>query len=119
MAVEALHLFALLAGERLCLASKLFALVCVTLYLAIVLPGQKSGFRAGLRPDSNREGLKIGPKRAHLEALPTRIRQKSGHAAGLPARNIGELRLEKRISVNAAQDPEPLRMNPRGAPLTL
>ncbi len=29
--------------------------------LAIVLRGRKSGFRAGFRPDSNRESLKIGP----------------------------------------------------------
>ncbi len=28
---------------------------------AIVLPGRKSGFRAGVRPDSDRETLKIGP----------------------------------------------------------
>ena len=28
---------------------------------AIMLPGRKSGFRAGFRPDSNRESLKIGP----------------------------------------------------------
>jgi hypothetical protein len=26
-----------------------------------VLPGRKSGFRAGFRPDSSRESLKIGP----------------------------------------------------------
>ena len=28
---------------------------------AIVLPGRKSGFRAGFRLDSNRESIKIGP----------------------------------------------------------
>ena len=33
---------------------------CTRCY-AIVLPGRKSGFRAGFRPDSNRESLKIGP----------------------------------------------------------
>jgi hypothetical protein len=27
----------------------------------VVLPVQKSGFRAGFRPDANRENLKIGP----------------------------------------------------------
>ncbi len=31
------------------------------LFYAIVLPGQKSVFRAGCRPDSIREGLQIGP----------------------------------------------------------
>ncbi len=32
-----------------------------TLCYAIVLQGRKSGVRPGCRPDSNREGLKIGP----------------------------------------------------------
>ena len=32
-----------------------------TLCYAIVLPGRKSGFRAGFRPDSSRGNLKIGP----------------------------------------------------------
>ena len=32
-----------------------------TLCYAIVLPGRKSGFRAGFRPDSSRESIKIGP----------------------------------------------------------
>ena len=32
-----------------------------TLGYAIVLPGRKSGFRAGFRLDSNRENIKIGP----------------------------------------------------------
>ncbi len=31
-----------------------------TLCYAIMLPGRKSGFRAGFRPDYNRENLKIG-----------------------------------------------------------
>jgi hypothetical protein len=34
----------------------------VTLRHAIELPGRKSGFRAGFRPDSNRKSLKIGPE---------------------------------------------------------
>ncbi len=34
--------------------------VSVTLCYAIVLPGRKSGFRAGFRPDSTRENIKIG-----------------------------------------------------------
>ncbi len=29
--------------------------------LCIMFPGRKSGFRAGFRPDSNRESLEIGP----------------------------------------------------------
>ncbi len=33
----------------------------LTLCYAIVLPGRKSGFRAGFRPDYIRESLKIGP----------------------------------------------------------
>ncbi len=32
-----------------------------TLCYAIVLPGRKTGFRAGFRPDSSRESLKLGP----------------------------------------------------------
>ncbi len=32
-----------------------------TVCYAIVLSGRKSGFRAGFRPDSSRESLKIGP----------------------------------------------------------
>ncbi len=32
-----------------------------TLCYAIMLQGRKSGFRAGFRPDSNRENIKIGP----------------------------------------------------------
>jgi hypothetical protein len=43
-----------------------------TLGYAIMLPGRKSGFRAGFRPDSDRENLKIGPagRRADVEAFP-------------------------------------------------
>ncbi len=47
------------------------AVPCVTQY--VVLPGRKSGFRAGCRPDSNRESLKIGPaagRRADFETFP-------------------------------------------------
>ena len=65
----------------------------ITLRYAIVLPGQKSGFRAGFRPDSNRESIKIGPPAglrpgggAIFEALPTRIRPKSGPEARFLAR---------------------------------
>ncbi len=36
---------------------------------AIMLPGRDSSFRAGLRPDSNRERLKVGPPAGH--AFPT------------------------------------------------
>jgi hypothetical protein len=32
-----------------------------TLCYPIVLPGQKSGLRAGVQPDSDREGFNIGP----------------------------------------------------------
>ncbi len=32
-----------------------------TLCYAILLPGRRPGFRAGFRPDSNQESLKIGP----------------------------------------------------------
>ncbi len=38
----------------------LFTKECILCY-AIVLPGPKSAFRAGFRPDSLRESLKIGP----------------------------------------------------------
>ncbi len=34
---------------------------CRTIGYAIALPGRKSGFRAGFRPDSSRGGLKISP----------------------------------------------------------
>ncbi len=36
----------------------------ITLCYATVRPGRKSGFRAGCRPDSNRESLKISPPAA-------------------------------------------------------
>ncbi len=44
-----------------------------TLCYAVMLPGRKSGLRAGLRPDSSRESLKIGSpagRRADFEAFP-------------------------------------------------
>ncbi len=46
----------------------------------IMFPNRKSGFRAGFRPDFNRENLKIGPKagrRADFEAFLIRIRPTS------------------------------------------
>ncbi len=49
-------------------------------------PGRKLGLRAGFRPDSNRENIKIGPsagRRADFKALPTRIRPKSGQEPAL------------------------------------
>ena len=41
-----------------------------------MLPGRKSGFRGGFRPDSNRENLKIGPpagRKADSEDVPVDI----------------------------------------------
>ncbi len=68
-----------------------FHVLCSTLRYAIVLPGQKSGFRAGFRPDANRESIKIAPPAA--EACPIRIRPKSGledpFRARTHLRNIG------------------------------
>ena len=55
----------------------------------IGLPGWKSGFRAGFRPDSNRENIKIGPsagRRADFEACPSRIRPTPGPDDRFPAR---------------------------------
>ncbi len=65
----------------------------LTLCYAIVRPGRKSGFRAGFRPDSGRESLRIcplagGPKAgrmAALHAFPIRIRPKSCPEARFPA----------------------------------
>ena len=56
---------------------------------AVVLPGRKSVFRAGFRPDSNRESIKIGPsagRRSDFDAFPTRILPKSGPEDRFPAR---------------------------------
>jgi hypothetical protein len=57
---------------------------------ARVFPGRKSGFRAGLWPESGRESLKIGPPAgrmpADFEVVPMRIRPKSGTDARFPAR---------------------------------
>ncbi len=43
-----------------------------TLRYAIMLPGRKSGFRAGFRPDSNRESLKFGPSAGLPQLEPRR-----------------------------------------------
>ncbi len=68
--------------------------IFVTLCYAIMLPGRKSSFRVGIRPDSNRESLKIGPaaglgpagRRANFQAFLIRIRPKSGVGHRFPAR---------------------------------
>ncbi len=54
-----------------------------------MLPGRKSGFRAGFEPYSNRARIKISSpagRRADFERFPTRIWPKSGPEARLPAR---------------------------------
>ncbi len=58
------------------------------LFYALVLPDRKSVVRAGFRPDSTREALKMAlrGRRADFEAFPTRIRPKSGPEARFPAR---------------------------------
>ncbi len=56
--------------------------------LRIVLPGRRSGFRAGFRQDFSRGSSKIGPpagRRADFEAVPIRIRPKSGPEAQSPS----------------------------------
>ncbi len=65
----------------------------------IVFPGRNSGFGAGIRQDSSRENIKIGPRtgrRADVEAFTTRIRPKSeagGPISGPEAllRNMGHI----------------------------
>ncbi len=52
---------------------------------AVMLLGRKPGFRAGFRPGSSRERLKIGPA-ADFEAFPMRIRPKFKPEARFPAR---------------------------------
>ena len=55
-----------------------------------MLPGQNSGFRAGFRPVSLRENLKIGPpagRRADSEAYPIRLRPKSDPEARFPGQS--------------------------------
>jgi hypothetical protein len=67
-----------------------------TLVYAIMLPGQKSGFRAGSRPDSNRETIKVGPPAGPLPAgvlMLSRSRLESGRNPARkpdfrPGRNI-------------------------------
>jgi hypothetical protein len=61
-----------------------------TLCYAVMLPGRKSAFRAGLRPGWHRESTKIDPpagRRAHVGAFPVAVRQKSGPEDRSPARN--------------------------------
>ncbi len=60
-----------------------------TLCCEIVLPGRKSGFRAGFWPDSYRESLKIGlpaglrpAGELVLRAFPIRIQPQSGPKLG-------------------------------------
>ncbi len=53
-----------------------------TLCYAIVLPGWKSGFRAGFRSESSRESLKIGP--------PAGLRQPQGQFLSFPDQNPAE-----------------------------
>jgi hypothetical protein len=70
---------------------------------AVVLPGRTSIFRAGLRPYSNRENLKIGPPagRPILMLPPTKIWPKSGHETRSPlwkhycVGNIQQLNFER------------------------
>ncbi len=60
-----------------------------TLCYVIVLPGSKSKLRAGFRPDSNRESLKIGPpagRRADFGVFPVAVRPKSDPEDRFPAR---------------------------------
>ena len=60
-----------------------------TLCYPIVFPGRKSGFRAGFRPDSSRENIKVclhTGRRAEFEAFPIRIRSKSVPGVRFPAR---------------------------------
>ncbi len=55
----------------------------------IVLPGRKSGFRAGFQPDSSQVSLKISTaagRRDDLEAFLKRIRPTATPEAGNPAR---------------------------------
>ena len=54
-----------------------------------VQPGWKSGFRAGCRPDSSRDSLKIGPsagRRVAFDGVQPSIRPKSDPEAWFPAR---------------------------------
>ncbi len=50
---------------------------------AVVLPAQESGFRAGFRPDSNRESFNFD---LDFEAFQSRIRLNSGPETRSPAR---------------------------------
>jgi hypothetical protein len=53
----------------------MFEIPKITLWYAIMLPGRKSGFRAGFQPDSSRESFRIGPagRRADFEVFPIKI----------------------------------------------
>ena len=68
-----------------CLVSCAGLLNTHILCYAILLPGRKPIFRAGIRPDSDRESFEIGQK-AHSEAFPIGIRPKSGPEIRFPAR---------------------------------
>ena len=68
-----------------CLVSSAGLLNTHILCYAILPPGRKPVFRAGFRPDSDRESLEIG-QRAHSEAFPIGIRPKVGPEIRFPAR---------------------------------
>jgi hypothetical protein len=55
-----------------------------------MLPGRKSGFRAGFRPDSDKEDLKIGP--------PAGRRPAGGPIGSFPDKNPAEIQPESSIS---------------------
>ncbi len=60
-----------------------------SLCCAMVLPGRNPAFRAGFRPESSREGFKIGlpaGREADFDVFPIRIRPKSCPGARFPAR---------------------------------
>ena len=71
-----------------CLVSSAGLLNTHILCYAILLPGRKPVFRAGFRPDSDRESLTIGPPagRRDLEVIPIKIRPKPNPEARFPAR---------------------------------
>ncbi len=71
-----------------CVCERLLIL-STTLGYAIMFPGRKSGFRAGCRPDSIRENLKIclpAGRRHDFKPFPTRLKPKSNSAARFRAR---------------------------------
>ena len=61
-----------------------------TLGYALLLPGRKSGFRAGFKPDSNRESVKIGPPAGRRPAGLPMLRLSLLESGRNPARKPSE-----------------------------